>query len=775
MSIRFSKPVIAFALLLFGGLLCVALLTSVPSELVLEVSSARPDDVHRVFLDLGRGYRKGVTISARNRFSGCMFESLKFSLPMRSIKNLRLDPGTTPGTVRIRSIRLTTPLAQHTWPAESVIEDFVPRHHIKSYGVTDGVVTLVSSGNDPILAFRGDFEGLRTHLERRTRLLLLLVSVLLAAVAHLILSRWRNVQSWIQRNSNGAALALFAVLTFGLLVQHGHLWMGPRIVDENQVFRLQEALASESFLGVLMDEQETRFESYRRFVPAYLVQKVAAAQLFGADLRKWSASIGVIGTLSAFLLFRFGRIIGFSAKEAVAFSLLTVLGKQSVVWWKLFHGEGLGMLFLALSLTFMAKGVVGRTHRQLYTALFLCCALVMSLCKESFILMLPGLALWRALLVREHRGVSLWTGLRRSAVVVVFLLALCAAELLIIRYGLQTTQFHYAGWQGFDVTQFMDAVGQFFRLTGGWVIGLTGLIIYLSTSGPFWERHRRIWLANTLTLGLLVAAIVLPQLLLHMKSGFYLEGDQTRHYARYLLPGSIGVAYGVICLARQLRSVFRDERADWQAASASGVGGSQAAQRYQSALMSLVTLAIAAHLGVAGVAAYRESLSYREYSRQVTDWLTAIERNTSKSDTIVVLHGEGSVAVPVRVDRLLSGMLGLRDVFFSPGISAERIGMRGSGGRVADIARHAGSLRSVREMPKGRQINAVVIVEDMEAKGVSREKDFVTRHGEWCDSARVLRYANGIGLKALFRCSAVAEAPAAKAREGTRHSASWCS
>ena len=77
--------------------------------------------------------------------------------------------------------------------------------------------------------------------------------------------------------------ALIGLIVFGILIATGNFTTGPRIADDNQIYKLQIEFAEDSFSRVLANELKNRIEM-GRLVPVYCLQKVVQARLFGGNL-----------------------------------------------------------------------------------------------------------------------------------------------------------------------------------------------------------------------------------------------------------------------------------------------------------------------------------------------------------------------------------------------------------------------------------------------------------------------------------------------------------
>ncbi len=89
-----------------------------------------------------------------------------------------------------------------------------------------------------------------------------------------------------------------------------------------------------------------------RFRPYFQIQIVTLTQIFGINSVLWFLYISILGSLTAFFLFFFGRLLNFSVPVALVFSISTLLGSQSEIWIRPLIPDSQGMFFLSITLVF---------------------------------------------------------------------------------------------------------------------------------------------------------------------------------------------------------------------------------------------------------------------------------------------------------------------------------------------------------------------------------------------------------------------------------------
>ncbi len=513
------------------------------------------------------------------------------------------------------------------------------------------------------------------------------------------------------------ALAVFPLVIFGLLISAGHLTTGPRITDDNQIYKLQIELSEAGFWQVLGDELTSRFEM-SRLVPVYNLHKVTLATVFGGNLVAWSTWNGIVGVLTAGLLFWALRRLEASIFESFAFALITLLGPQSIVWWRLLHGEGIGMLFLAAALVAMALRV--RSGRFAYEIAFAGAAALSALSKESFLLALPPLLLLKILLTGRLRGLGLRAAFRHSLFSVVSLATLSVAAALIIKVIFRTTHFSYSGWIGFNPVAFLRVLIQYVTLASYWLLPAL-VLIYLSSrlvrrstnatgaggSEPADDGSTFLF-RSWVVAGLFWATLTVPQLLLYMSSGI-LEIGHEAGFSRYILPCFLGYAFLIAQMLRLIRSL---------------------GDRGRLARVLAITCTMAYLLTRASVA-HEASQEFAKFSNFNDQWFETVVENTRADSAIVVAYlngvGDGGVSTQaaLRVYYLLFERYHRQNLYFLPFPPLPTLEEGRLAAKQADTRRHGKRLRPVSRLPEGQPVDAILILNW--AKVYERQGPTVTR------------------------------------------------
>lgn len=455
----------------------------------------------------------------------------------------------------------------------------------------------------------------------------------------------------VKRFSDICMLALLASLVWGMVWISGNLNGLPAYVDDDQIFSLDRQIRDEGFAATLRHHLTDRVERMGRLVPVYLAAKVAGARVLGTNMLYWSVAVAAIGMAGVFLLYLGGRAMRLSALEALLFSLITVLGEQSVIWWRRLHGEGIGLAFLALGLVFLARGATAARGRALWDTAAVLAVLLATLSKESFILAVPGLCLLRLWLETAER-VPWQRVLKRNALLFGVLTVIAVTEVLFIAVVMERYSFHYTGWKGFDAGNLAAIVIEF---AGGYRLALVLLplvlwLLLIPAARATGMRGRVSARAGLLLV--LGVSMVAPQLLLYMSSGF--SSSEMIDMGRFLIPASLGIAFVAAFSLQSVRATFR------------GVLAFDRDKLYAGAVYRTFGLALAVPVVFQGMVAYAGAIGYRERLEDLHVLLKGVAEHTEPEDVIVFAFDQRTSYDTLRFGVLLEDFYGRPNLYFVP-------------------------------------------------------------------------------------------------------------
>lgn len=335
----------------------------------------------------------------------------------------------------------------------------------------------------------------------------------------------RCIIEWIKGHSYLFSFLFFTAFWYSLLLLNGTLFAGFHFTDDHQILSIASKLPESGFLDTLqgMIKEDLRIG---RFRPFYNLHRLLEIGIFGTDLARWAVYNGLLASLTSLFMFAFMRAVGFSVIASLVFPLFSLVGTHSGIWWRLGPAETIGMVNLSLAL--MYTGLAVKTRSRLNGLISVLFMLLMSLSKETFILIIPALVyikLWRD----KKSGWAEAVG--RNLHYIIPSMAVFTGLLLFIKYFVGTAGVGYAGYGGFDVFRFLSAFLRLAIFGHVWII-LIGLAL---AAVMFVKKEASLSsLAEFAAPLVLLSLITIPQALIYAKSGIS---------ERYLFPGILAYAF----------------------------------------------------------------------------------------------------------------------------------------------------------------------------------------------------------------------------------------
>ena len=354
------------------------------------------------------------------------------------------------------------------------------------------------------------------------------------------------------------SLLVFAFLWGAFLIYSGTLTSGYHLIDDHEMLRISQDLSTSNPLIVSADWIKT--DLVARFRPMYYIHRVFSIWLLSTNFPAQSVLLLGMAVVSSWLLYLFARKIGFGKITSFLFVWLTFLGAQAAIWWRLGPQESIGIMWFALGLLFMAKAVYDAPARRVvYNVIAIVSFLLASLTKESFVVLLPVVMLWWLILYCRKNGVNLLQAIRAHLVQIITLAVVCVAELAVIFLKVGTTGIGYAGTdaQSFSIHKLLATFNDLITannpfltifLVDVFIVALVLSVIF--TKGKAWDKvkvHLPL-LGESVVALTLVTLFVVSQILLYAKSGIY---------ERYLIPGTLALAFLVIFLIVKIQQLIR--------------------------------------------------------------------------------------------------------------------------------------------------------------------------------------------------------------------------
>ena len=297
------------------------------------------------------------------------------------------------------------------------------------------------------------------------------------------------------------------------------------LIDDHQIPLMYNDLTKKGFISTIFTWINYD-RDIGRFRPYYQVQIVSLTQLFGLNSVLWFLYISILGSLTAFFLFFFGRLLKFSVPVALVFSISTLLGSQSEIWIRPLIPDSQGMFFLSIVLVCLGLSCKYENHSRLNNIFFIIFTVLMSLSKESYIIFIPTLIALKIWLFSYFRQVSLWQAIKFSKISLNSLIFILTLEISYIMFYLGTRGTGYAGVDenSLQISAIISAINillrdSFFLITSISIV--LSLILSRLNKQSIWVPIKEIF---PFFLFFLIALV--PHVLLYSKSGitagFYL-------------------------------------------------------------------------------------------------------------------------------------------------------------------------------------------------------------------------------------------------------------
>jgi hypothetical protein len=539
--------------------------------------------------------------------------------------------------------------------------------------------------------------------------------------------------------SKSAPLAAggFFLLWFGILTLCGTLFSGYHFMDDHGIFRESKEVANSNILKEARIFKKNLLEPKMRFRPFYWVHRRLMLAVMGTDFTAMSIYIGFLAVFTSCFLFLFMQKAGFSRVESVLFVCLTLLGEQAAIWWRLGNNETLGMLMLSIALLFMILSADARQRRKkiLYESLFGLFVILASWSKESFILIIPALIFWKIWLTRQKKQeqnqqdpgngkqaakVTLMDAVKENLIPGILLLLICLLELVHVIKNVGTTKIVYAGYEGFQIANFIKTGIHGFMAAQGWVILVLLVLLCLRRPGGLFSRKPPPWtpcknfLLNQVFWAVVLAGlIVVPQIVLYMKSGMM---------DRYLLPGVMGYTFLMVVLLRYIRET--------------------ASKKVLPVIAALLLAVIS--LQQLRVTRYT-AIGFAFEGKQINAWLQSIEENTHEQDKILIIthihrHYEGSISLKMYLDEKSNR----KNILFSPA----NLRLKSAVGRFwKELNRYFFSHfkgYTLENSEDRNRLQAILVFPGLEEK-------FLKASAHWFHPAQFERYTNAAGYVSYYR------------------------
>lgn len=334
---------------------------------------------------------------------------------------------------------------------------------------------------------------------------------------------------FMKKNEYLLVSLFFVLMVFSLLLSTGTITSGWHMVDDHEFLEYQIELSRSGGTVFTCIQKALEEDIGSRFRPLYYIFRVILTTFFGSNLVVWSIFKAIEIVISFIFLYLCARALKCTVFYSIIFTMVVMVGPQSVVWWKLGPQESTGIMLFAVSFYFLLKWL--QTSKNSYAVVSYVFTLTVALYKESFLLLIPFLmcfVIYSDCNKTEFSFSSVRTSVRQHFLFMLIYSLTFIAEVLIIILVVGVSS---PGYVGFDSSvtlhqykiYWLDAIRNYLKYFLYFMIP-AGLIII--TFIKSWRLLLKEFFIACL--------IMFPQIILYCKTG--LE-------ERYILPWSFGFAY----------------------------------------------------------------------------------------------------------------------------------------------------------------------------------------------------------------------------------------
>ena len=230
---------------------------------------------------------------------------------------------------------------------------------------------------------------------------------------------------------------VFAIdlIIFGTLILYtGSLWSGFHLVDDHTVLSISEMLRGMSIIDVA--KALTISELGARFRPFYNILLAVKTAFVGVDMFWWMLISLIEGIASYIMLYAAVRYLGLNYFESFFFATLILIGEQITPWYRALNQENTGVFILSILFFILCYAFCGENKGLQKKAVFrfvvIFLAIILSLQKEAFVLLLPFWWLFIIYLEVSFSNLEIKTAVKKNVDYLVVLVCVSLAEIILI-------------------------------------------------------------------------------------------------------------------------------------------------------------------------------------------------------------------------------------------------------------------------------------------------------------------------------------------------------
>jgi hypothetical protein len=344
------------------------------------------------------------------------------------------------------------------------------------------------------------------------------------------------------KNKSLIAFILITLFWSSFLFFTGTITSGFHFTDDHEIITIQKKIYDTDLISAL--KSVLREDMAMRFRPFYYIYRIVLIELFGTNILAWSILNFILAILTSYLLFLFVFRQGYSFINALLFPLLTLVGSQTAIWWRLGPAETIGFVLLSISLFLLNNAV--RNGKKYQMILSIICLVLSSLSKESFLILIPAyilILLW--LKWKYENYISIYKLFIDNVYTIVILIIILLVFGYLVIFLIGTNKIGYAGIDdSVSIGRYLSFIVSNLRFNKYTKLIIIGLFFLLQNIESVNCRLKKAFKDLPLIFNsLILMAIIIPQYLIYSKSGIF---------ERYFLPLNLGFSLFVIFLSERI-------------------------------------------------------------------------------------------------------------------------------------------------------------------------------------------------------------------------------
>lgn len=338
------------------------------------------------------------------------------------------------------------------------------------------------------------------------------------------------------------SLAIFTLCIF-FLGFTGNIDKGYHLTDDHEILRIEEDLLRPNANVFDVATKWVVEDLKQRYRPVYYLHRVFETSIFGSNFFYWSIWTAILSGLTfSIIYFAFGNN-GFNWVDGLTVLLITFIGDQYVIWWKLGPNETIGMFFLACSL----YGIFNKKIKWYNDYLYVGGLILASLSKESFTFIIPAFVILKFIISYTNKEYNLnliWQKVKSELTNSLILACVFIINVYFIIFVVGINKIGYAGLDSnSDIKKNIILILKSFPLFQLEIITLILFTIYFLI---LIIKKQKIW--KLTFFGLFITVFFLPLLITYNKTGMV---------ERYLLPATFGFAITIVLLISEIRNLIK--------------------------------------------------------------------------------------------------------------------------------------------------------------------------------------------------------------------------